>query len=84
MVSDRIFFGGFASGLDTVAIIDALIQVARRPILLAELRLATEQHRQSTLTQIATSLSNLWSQLGDLQDTSIVNSRLSSVTSDTE
>lgn len=84
MVSDRIFFGGFASGLDTVAIIDALIQVARRPILLAELRLATEQNRQSTLTQIATSLSNLWSQLDDLQDTSIVNSRLSSVTSDTD
>ncbi len=34
--ANRIFFGGFASGLDTNTLIDALVAVARRPVLLAE------------------------------------------------
>ena len=36
--SDRIFFGGFASGLDTQGIIDALIAVQSRPILIQQNR----------------------------------------------
>ena len=52
MVSDRIFFGGFASGLDTASIIDALIAVQGRPILLAEDRRVTIDQRKDSIGQI--------------------------------
>ena len=78
MVSDRIFFGGFASGLDTAAIIDALIAVHGRPILLAEDRRATIDQRKDSIGQINSSLANLLATLADLKDPTIVSARRAS------
>ena len=78
MVSDRIFFGGFASGLDTAAIIDALIAVQGRPILLAEDRRATIDRRKDSVSQINSSLSNLLARLADLKDPTVVSARRAS------
>ena len=78
MVSDRIFFGGFASGLDTAAIIDALIAVQGRPILLAEDRRATIDRRKDSIGQINSSLSNLLARLADLKDPTVVSARRAS------
>ncbi len=47
-----ITFGGLASGLNTNAIIDAILQQDKRPIVLAQQREATYQAQQATLAQI--------------------------------
>ncbi len=78
MVSDRIFFGGYASGLDTAAIIDALIAVQGRPILLAEDRRVTIERRKDSLAQINSSLSNLLARLADLKNPTVVSARRAS------
>ena len=70
--ADRIFFGGFASGLDTSALIDALMAVQQRPVLLSENRRSAVQSRKDTLAQLNSSLSNLLARLADMKDPSIV------------
>jgi len=57
--SGSITFGGLASGIDTNSIIDQLIQIERRPILLAQNRLAQVQQRSDAFGMIASTMSNL-------------------------
>lgn len=73
--SDRMFFGGFASGLDTATIIDQLVAVARRPVLTQQARLSTLTARQNGLTQLNTSLGNLATRIAALRDTSVLGAR---------
>ena len=77
--SDRIFFGGFASGLDTAAIIDALIAVQTRPILLREQRVAALDNKRAALAQISSSLANLLATLDKLRDASSIAARRADV-----
>ena len=65
--TDRLFFGGLASGLDTSSIIDALTAVASRPITLAQQRIATLENRKKALGTINSSLLNLLSSLDALR-----------------
>lgn len=65
--TDRLFFGGLASGLDTNSIIDALTAVASRPITLAQARLSQLQNRQKALSTINGSLLNLLGTLDALR-----------------
>lgn len=78
------FVGGFASGLDTAGIIDALMAVQERPILLRELQRSKLQVEQSAFQQINTSLANLLSTLSSLRDPDIVGARVVSQLSQTE
>lgn len=57
--SGSITFGGVASGLDTNSIISQLMQIERRPIMLAENRLRTVQAKTNGFGQIASALSTL-------------------------
>lgn len=77
--SDRIFFGGFASGLDTAAIIDALIGVQRRPILIRQGRIVDLETQQSSLARIHSSVSNLLATIEGLRDADAVNARRADV-----
>lgn len=73
--AERIFFGGFASGLDTNALIDALMSVQRRPILLAESRRFDIEDEQSAFSRINSSLVNLLARLTDMKDATVVGGR---------
>jgi len=55
----RITFGGLASGIDTNSIIDQLITIERRPILLAENKLAQVRQKSDAFGLVGTSLSAL-------------------------
>ena len=77
--SDRIFFGGFASGLDTAAIIDALMAVQARPIVLREQRIGALENKRSALGQISSSLANLLATLDKLRDASSIAARRADV-----
>ena len=46
MVGNRITFGGLASGLDTNAVIDALMEIQRRPIETQQIRVETRRPAQ--------------------------------------
>jgi flagellar hook-associated protein 2 len=80
---NRLTFGGLASGLDTNAIIDALLQVAQRPIALAETRKTTLESRKAALAQVATSLSKFLTQVQSLAKETTFTGRQVSVLSDT-
>jgi flagellar hook-associated protein 2 len=71
----KISFGGIASGIDTNAIIDALIQVAQRPITDAQAKLAKQQQRQNSLATITSSIANLAATAAGLKDTTIVGAK---------
>ena len=73
--AERIRLSGFASGIDTQAIIDALVAVQQRPILAAQDRVAVQQRRKDTLAQINTSVANLLSRAASLKDTSVVGAK---------
>src|SRR5437016_5059681 len=79
--ADRMFFGGFASGLDTASIIDALVAAASRPVTLAQQKLAVLQNRQKALGQINSSLANLASTLDPLRNSSQMRARQATITS---
>ncbi|MQA00604.1 MAG: flagellar filament capping protein FliD [Dehalococcoidia bacterium] len=79
MVTDRLSFGGLASGLDTNAIIDALVQVRMRPILLAESRKAGVQVRKDALRQVGGSLGSLLGQIKALTTASTFSGRATNV-----
>lgn len=65
--TDRLFFGGIASGLDTNSIIEQLTAVASRPITLAQARVTQLQNRQKALSTVNGSLLNLLSTLDPLR-----------------
>jgi len=69
------FFGGFASGLDTATIIDQLVSIARRPIVNQQVKLNALTARQTGLTQLNTSLGNLAARIAELRDTSVLGAR---------
>ena len=77
--SERMFFGGFASGLDTAGIIDALTAVQRRPIQLAEARLAQVEAKRSALSQVNSSLANLLGTLDALRKPDTIGARAAAV-----
>lgn len=74
----KISFGGTASGIDTSALIDALIAAESRPIGLAQQRLQKEQTRQSALGTVSSSLASLASMAAALKDASIVGAKVAS------
>src|SRR5690606_5809591 len=84
MVSDRISFGGLASGIDTNSIIEQLMRVQRRPILLAENRLAQTQQRRDALGQVAQFLTRLADASKALQDPMALRARSVRTTAATE
>lgn len=76
--ANRIFFGGFASGLDTNSLIDALIAVQRRKVFLVEDRRTGIEAEQTAFGQVNSSMSNLLKILDTLQDRTIVGARKAS------
>ena len=79
MVQNRITFGGLASGLDTNAIIDALMDIQRRPITNQEIRREVEQRKQEALQQVGASFSSLLSTVDALKQTSTFTTQKTSV-----
>lgn len=79
MVGDRISFGGLASGLDTNAIIDALMDVQRRPIFAAETRMFIQDEKRQALQQVGTSFSSLLGSLDGLRKASTFTTQGTSV-----
>lgn len=79
MVGDRISFGGLASGLDTDAIIDALMSVQRRPILAAENRMFIQDEKRQALQQVGASFSTLLGSLDSLRKAATFTSQATSV-----
>ncbi|MEZ4502236.1 MAG: flagellar filament capping protein FliD [Dehalococcoidia bacterium] len=77
--SGGIWFGGFASGLDTASIVDALTAARRRPIDLALARVAEMTNKQKALQQINSSLANLLSSLDPLRQATTVSARRASL-----
>ena len=77
--SNRISFGGIASGIDTQALIDALIQVESAPINAAQSRLALQQQRKAALATVNSSIANLLSTANALKDTSVVGAKSATV-----
>jgi len=73
------FFGGFASGLDTAGIIDALTAVQRRPIQMAEARRAQIEAKRSALSQVSSSLANLLGTLDALRKPGTIGARSAGV-----
>ncbi|MEO0651498.1 MAG: flagellar filament capping protein FliD, partial [Planctomycetota bacterium] len=65
-MSGPISFGGLASGLDTTAIISALVQAERIPIQQLESQRAQEQSKQNLFGQLDGLLSDLRSKADDL------------------
>ena len=84
MVSDRITFGGLASGLDTNLIIDQLIAIQQRPILQAESRRFVMEQKRGALGEVNTSLLQLLNSAGSLNDRKVVGARGTSVTADAD
>ena len=76
--SDRVFFGGFASGLDTAGLIDSLVAAQQRPILGLLDRVDRIESRQAAFGQINTSLTNLLAQLASLRDPATIGARSAS------
>ena len=63
-------FGGLASGIDTNAIVDALIAVQRRPQVRVRQQQVVEQARHDVLRDVKTRLVNLQSEATRLRDAS--------------
>lgn len=79
MVGNRITFGGLASGLDTNAVIDALMDIQRRPIFTQEVRRETELQKQQALQQVGSAFSSLLGTIGSLTDISTFTTQGTSV-----
>src|SRR5690606_23235867 len=74
-----ITFGGLASGIDTNSIIDQLIQIERRPIALAQNRLAQVTQRSDAFGLIASTMSNLLARVQTLAKPETFSARSTSV-----
>ena len=81
MVSDRITFGGLASGIDTNAIIDQLLSLQERPIFHVENRRFEVEQKRDAIGAVNTQLVSLLSAVSSLNDSKIVGARGTSVTS---
>lgn len=79
MVQNRISFGGLASGLDTNAIIDALMEVQRRPIFTQEVRREDTLQKKQALQAVGSSFSTLLGSMGALKLASTFTSQGTSV-----
>jgi len=79
VVGNRITFGGLASGLDTNAVIDALMDIQRRPIFTQEVRRETELQKQQALQQVGSAFSSLLGTIGSLTDISTFTTQGTSV-----
>jgi len=84
MVGDRISFGGLASGLDTNSIIDALMQVQRRPIVQLESRVLVQEEKRQALQQVGSSFSALMSSLQALTKAATFTGQATSVLAGTD
>ena len=79
MVQNRISFGGLASGLDTNAIIEALMEIQRRPIAAQEIRRDVELQKRDALQQVGSSFSSLLGTIGSLNKASTFTAQGTSV-----
>lgn len=75
----RITFGGLASGIDTNSIIDQLITIQRRPILLAQNRLAQVNQKADAFAKVGTALSALLTRAEALNQADTYRQRSTSV-----
>src|SRR6186997_2754450 len=75
----RITFGGLASGIDTNSIIDALMQVAQRPVTSAKNRRDLVQTKINALNALSKSLGTLLSTANTLKDPTTFSQRSTSV-----
>ncbi len=75
----RITFGGAASGLDTNAIIDALMVASEGPINTAQGKLSTLATRQTAFTTLSGSMATLTARAAALKDASIVGAKRATV-----
>jgi flagellar hook-associated protein 2 len=83
MVSN-ISFLGIASGLDTNAVIDALMEIQRRPIAAQEIRRDQTVAKRQALQQVGTTLSTLLGTLDPLRDVKTFNTQGTSVLASTD
>jgi len=84
VVQNRITFGGLASGLDTNAIITALMDIQRRPIGTQELRREAQQQKRNALQAVGSSLSSLAGKAEALTKTSTFATQGTSVLAQTQ
>jgi flagellar hook-associated protein 2 len=82
--SNRITFGGLASGIDTNMIIDQMLAMQQRPIIQAENRRAVVQQRMQALGSVGSQLSTLLTRLSSLQNAETFRARQASVQANTE
>ena len=84
MVGNRITFGGLASGLDTNAVIDALMDIQRRPIETQQIRREVELQKRQALQQVGSSFSTLLGSIEALTDASTFTTQGTSVLAHTD
>ena len=84
MVQNRITFGGLASGLDTNAVIDALMDIQRRPIETQQIRREVELQKRQALQQVGASFSSLLSKVEALTDAKTFTTQGTSVLAQTD
>ncbi len=77
--SGRITFGGIASGIDTNSIITQLMQIERRPIMLAENRLFEVQQKTNAFGAVASALGSLLDRAKALNTADTYRARATSV-----
>ncbi|MCS6912319.1 MAG: flagellar filament capping protein FliD [Myxococcales bacterium] len=74
-MASPITFGGLASGLDTNAIVDKLVQVERQPILRLQRQREAENARKALIGELVTKVSTLASKLDALKTHAAVQGR---------
>ena len=75
-------FGGLASGIDTKAVIDAIMAVERRPIQRLESRQSDLNSRKAALDEMRSKLDSFLASLRDLSSTSTLNSKIATVSNE--
>lgn len=81
--ANRIWFGGFASGLDTQVIVDALTAAAARPMMVQQQRAQTLTQKKAAFDTVNSSVSSLLSTLATLKDPKITGARVVTTTGQT-
>lgn len=78
--ANRIWFGGFASGLDTQVIIDALTAAAAKPMMIQQKRARDLGQKKTAFDAVKGSVASLLSALGTLKDPKITGARVVTTT----
>ena len=78
-----ITFGGLASGIDTRALIDAIIQAERQPVERLTARKSSLNQEKSALDEMRTQLNGFLNTLKDLRTQSVFRSRVTTVADET-